>query len=140
MSRMRLRPRSSPRWPTRTPGRSALPRNAMESVVWQGKPSRKTRGARRRRWTICFDAVPDHTAVPAFVFSAPLRCSTAGKRAYRLFQSNPAHPGLQFKKLEGEDNIYSVRIGLEFRAMAVMKKDRIVWYWIGSHSVYDRLA
>ncbi len=25
------------------------------------------------------------------------------KRAYRLFQSNPAHPGLQFKKLEGED-------------------------------------
>ena len=33
------------------------------------------------------------------------------KRAYRLFQSNPAHPGLQFKKLEGEDNIYSVRIG-----------------------------
>ena len=35
------------------------------------------------------------------------------KRAYRLFQSNPAHPGLQFKKLEGEDHIYSARIGLE---------------------------
>ena len=61
-------------------------------------------------------------------------------RAYRLFQSNPAHPGLQFKKLEGEDNIYSVRIGLEYRALAVMKKDRIVWYWIGSHSGYDRLV
>jgi hypothetical protein len=39
------------------------------------------------------------------------------KRAYRLFQSNPAHPGLH-----------------------VMKKDRIVWYWIGSHSEYDRLV
>jgi len=62
------------------------------------------------------------------------------KRAYRLFQSNPGHPGLQFKKLEGEDNIYSVRIGLEYRALAAKKKDRIVWYWIGSHSEYDRLV
>jgi hypothetical protein len=70
----------------------------------------------------------------------PFDAQRDAKRAYRLFQSNPAHPGLQFKKLEGEENIYSVRIGLEFRALAVMKKDRIVWYWIGSHSVYDRLV
>jgi hypothetical protein len=62
------------------------------------------------------------------------------KRAYLLFQSNPAHPGFQFKKLEGEDNIYSVRIGLGYRALAVMRKDQIVWYWIGSHSGYDRLV
>src|ERR1017187_5043329 len=41
---------------------------------------------------------------------------------------NPAHPGLQFKKLEGEDDIYSARIGLEYRALAIVKKDRIVWY------------
>jgi len=61
------------------------------------------------------------------------------KRAYRLFVSNPSHPGLQFKKLEGEDDIYSARIGLDYRALAVVKKDRIVWYWIGSHSEYDRL-
>jgi hypothetical protein len=62
------------------------------------------------------------------------------KRAYRLFQSNPAHPGLQFKKLGGEDDIYSARIGPEYRALAVVKKDRIVWYWIGNHSEYDRLV
>jgi hypothetical protein len=49
------------------------------------------------------------------------------KRAYQLFQANPAHPGLQFKKLEGEDDLYSARIGLEYRALAAMKKDRIVW-------------
>ena len=61
------------------------------------------------------------------------------KRAYRLFQDNPA-PGLQFKKLEGEDNIYSIRIGLGYRALAVMNKDRTVWYWIGSHRDYDRLV
>jgi len=70
----------------------------------------------------------------------PFEVQRDAKRAYRLFQSNPAHPGLQFKKLESEDNIYSARIGLEYRALAVMKKDRIVWYWIGSHSEYDRLV
>jgi hypothetical protein len=62
------------------------------------------------------------------------------QRAYGLFRSNPAHPGLQFKKLEGEDDIYSARIGLGYRALAVMKKDRLVWYWIGNHSEYDRLV
>ena len=70
----------------------------------------------------------------------PFDAQRDAMRAYGLFQSNPAHPGLQFKKLEGEDNIYSVRIGLEYRALAVRKDDRIVWYWIGSHSVYDRLV
>ena len=70
----------------------------------------------------------------------PLDAQQGAKRAFRLFQSNPAHPGLQFKKLEGEDDIYSARIGLDYRALAVMKKDRIVWYWIGSHSEYDRLV
>ena len=61
-------------------------------------------------------------------------------RAFQLFQANPAHPGLHFKKLEGEDEIYSVRIGLAFRALAVMKGDRVIWYWIGSHADYDRLV
>jgi hypothetical protein len=41
---------------------------------------------------------------------------------------------------EGEDHIYSARIVLEYRALALMKKDRIVWYSIGSHSEYDRLV
>ena len=69
----------------------------------------------------------------------PIEIQRDAKRAYRLFQSNPAHPSLQFKKLEGEGDLYSARIGLEYRALAVMKKDRIVWYWIGSRSEYDRL-
>jgi hypothetical protein len=101
---------------------------------------RKTTGARRCRWTICFDVVPGYPAVLASVFRFTRRHSAGRKRAYRLFQSNPAHPGLQFKKLVGEDHIYSARIGLEYRALALMKKDRIVWYWIGSHSACDRLV
>ncbi len=43
----------------------------------------------------------------------PISVQRDAQRAYRLFQNNPTHPGLQFKKLEGEENIYSVRIGLD---------------------------
>lgn len=75
------------------------------------------------------------------LFSAlPVDAQRDAKRAYRLFESNPAHPSLQFKKLEGEESIYSVRIGLNFRALAVRKHDRAIWYWIGNHSEYDRLV
>jgi hypothetical protein len=59
-------------------------------------------------------------------YDLPVEIQQDAKRAYRLFKSNPAHPGLQFKKLEGEGDIYSVRIGLDYRALAVMKKDRLV--------------
>lgn len=72
--------------------------------------------------------------------SLPVDVQRDAKRAYRLFRNNPAHPGLQFKKLEGEDDIYSARIGLDYRALAVKKQDRVIWYWIGSHSEYDRLV
>jgi hypothetical protein len=60
------------------------------------------------------------------------------KAAYRLFRNNPAHPSLRFKKLEGEDHIYSVRIGAGYRALGAMKGNRMVWFWIGSHADYDR--
>jgi hypothetical protein len=36
----------------------------------------------------------------------PIGAQRDAKRACRLFQSNPAHAGLQFKKLEG-DNVYA---------------------------------
>jgi hypothetical protein len=52
----------------------------------------------------------------------PIDVQEDARRAWRLFQSNPAHRGLQFKKLEGEDDLYSARIGLEYRALAVMKR------------------
>jgi hypothetical protein len=60
------------------------------------------------------------------------------KAAYRLFRNNPAHASLRFKKLEGEDHIYSVRIGAGYRALGAMKGSRMVWFWMGSHADYDR--
>jgi len=35
--------------------------------------------------------------------------------------------------------IFSARIGLGFRALAVRDWEGWVWFWIGSHADYDRL-
>ena len=60
--------------------------------------------------------------------------------AYRLFEVNPAHPGLRFKPVNPQKTIYSVRVGLGYRALGVLPdSDTIVWYWIGSHADYNRL-
>ena len=61
------------------------------------------------------------------------------RRAYRLWLENPNHPGLQFKPLHGvAGGVWSVRIGLSWRALATIRGDRVTWFWIGSHADYDR--
>ena len=69
---------------------------------------------------------------------APIR-HRAGT-AYALFQDDPYHPSLRFKQVHTSREIYSVRIGLGYRALGVRTDDEIVWFWIGSHGDYDRLV
>ncbi len=61
------------------------------------------------------------------------------RKAYRLFRDNPQHPSLQFKKVHSREPIYSVRISLGYRAVALLENDEVTWFWIGSHAAYDRL-
>jgi len=50
------------------------------------------------------------------------------------------HPGLNFKRVPPHPDIYSIRIGIGYRALGVMPNSaEIVWYWIGSHADYDRM-
>jgi hypothetical protein len=69
----------------------------------------------------------------------PLEIRQKTKRAYVLWRNNPNHPGLFFKRIKAEQPVYSVRIGLSYRAMGLLKADTITWFWIGSHDEYDRL-
>ena len=61
------------------------------------------------------------------------------KEAYKLFKRNPYHPSLRFKQVHPKEPIFSVRAGLGFRAVGIKEGDTIVWFWIGTHSDYDRL-
>lgn len=69
----------------------------------------------------------------------PQDVQVRARRAYQLFRRNPAHPGLNFKKVEGQRDIYSVRVLLGYRAVGQMDGDDIVWFWIGPHARYDEL-
>ncbi len=57
--------------------------------------------------------------------------------SYQLLRHDPKHPSLHFKKV---GRFWSVRIGLHYRALAVEHESTVVWFWIGSHAVYDRLV
>ena len=35
--------------------------------------------------------------------------------------------------------MYSVRIGLRYRALGVENQNGALWFWIGSHADYDKL-
>lgn len=69
----------------------------------------------------------------------PDHVKTAARRAYKLFQQDPDHPSLEFKRVQGtKQPIHSVRIGTGYRALGVMGQGEIIWYWIGSHADYNR--
>ena len=58
------------------------------------------------------------------------------QRAYQLWQENSLHPSLHFKKVG--KNLWSVRVGSGYRALALKKGDDYYWFWIGAHDEYER--
>ena len=69
----------------------------------------------------------------------PADVQKQARQAYRLFIENPYHPSLRFKAIHPTRPIYSVRIGMDYRAVGIRDEDDIIWYWIGSHAEYDKL-
>ena len=69
----------------------------------------------------------------------PAEVQQSARRAYVLFQREPAHPSLKFKRLRADRQTYSIRVGLGYRALGIRLDEALVWYWIGPHAEYDRL-
>ena len=70
----------------------------------------------------------------------PERVKQTARKNYRLWKQNHHHPSLEFKKVTTSEPVYSVRAGIGWRALGVVKyPDTIVWFWIGPHSEYDKL-
>ena len=59
---------------------------------------------------------------------------------YRLWLSNPNHPSLHFRRLQGSADRFSVRVGGHYRALGRLTADTMLWVWIGTHAEYDRLV
>jgi len=71
----------------------------------------------------------------------PREVQQKAREAFRLWQENPHNPLLRFKRLHTATSVYSVRIGIEYRALGVIgEQDEMIWFWIGSHADYDNVV
>ena len=75
------------------------------------------------RFWKCFEDLPD-----------PVQ--KLSKKNFELLKSNPSYPSLHFKKI---GVFWSVRAGLNYRALAVENGEDYIWVWIGTHDEYERM-
>lgn len=68
--------------------------------------------------------------------SLPKEIRNLADKNYELLKTNPKHPSLHFKQI---GNLWSVRVGKHYRALGLNKEEGIIWFWIGSHTDYDKL-
>jgi len=81
--------------------------------------------ASKRFWQ-CFDAVSSDVQLLA-------------RKNFALLRSDPGHPSLHFKHLGG-GKVWSVRVGLYYRALGATSKEGVHWFWIGTYGEYDKLV
>ncbi len=58
-------------------------------------------------------------------------------KQYLLLEANPRHPSLHFKKV---GLFWSARVTDAYRALALPVEDGFIWFWIGTHTEYDKLV
>ncbi|MBM2814059.1 MAG: hypothetical protein HW421_821 [Ignavibacteria bacterium] len=70
----------------------------------------------------------------------PTEIKQLARENYKLWKENPNHPSLDFKQTFPKRlKIWSVRIGLNYRALALRETETVEWFWLGSHSDYERI-
>ncbi len=77
--------------------------------------------ATRRFWEL-LDALPDPVQKTA-------------RKNFELLKQDPSYPSLHFKRI---GKFWSVRVGIEYRALAVQDGADFIWVWIGTHDEYER--
>ncbi len=69
--------------------------------------------------------------------SLPTQVQDAADRAFALLKADLKHPSIHFKKI---DKVWSARIGLHYRSLALEVPDGVLWFWIGTHAEYDAIV
>jgi hypothetical protein len=81
-----------------------------------------------------------HSVSPKFraLYEAlPKQIQDLADKNYRLLKSDPQHPSLHFKKLGGH---WSVRVGGNYRALAIEVEGGMYWFRIGRVRQADQVA
>ena len=66
----------------------------------------------------------------------PKEIQRISKEQFNLLKNNPHHSSLHFKKV---GKVWSIRVSLDHRALAVKDGDDFIWMWIGTHDEYERI-
>jgi hypothetical protein len=66
----------------------------------------------------------------------PEAVQDVARKNFELLKDNPSHPSLHFKKV---GKLWSVRAGINHRALAVEDGADFIWVWIGPHDEYMRM-
>jgi len=83
-----------------------------------------------------------HRTLPRFWKSykqLPKEIQALADKSFELLKSDSTHPSLHFKQVDNVKKIWSVRVGIHYRALGREKPGGMVWFWIGSHADYDKL-
>jgi hypothetical protein len=81
-----------------------------------------------------------HIASPSFwecYSRLPEAVQRLADKNFELMKADAQHPSLHLKNV---GTYWSVRIGARYRALAVQLETGLLWFWIGTHSEYDRLT
>ena len=84
----------------------------------------------------------NHFTLPSFwdhFSQLPKDVQNLAEKNHDLLKSDSRHPSLRLKKVGKSKQLWSVRVGMNHRALGVEKPKGIVWFWIGTHAEYDKL-
>ena len=70
--------------------------------------------------------------------SLPSHIQQLARAKFDLWQQDPFHPSLKFQEIQPD--IWRIRLGDHYRALARRTGDLIVWFWIGTHEDYNKLS
>jgi len=71
----------------------------------------------------------------------PPEIKSRADKQFSLLKGSRQHPSLQFKKV-GESRgqeVWSARVTLDYRALALRRDYGFLWFWIGDHEDYEKL-
>ena len=68
----------------------------------------------------------------------PVSVQRQARERFRLWQQDAFNRALHFKPLV--DEVWSVRVNQQYRALGRRTGNMMVWFWIGTHADYDKLV
>ncbi len=66
----------------------------------------------------------------------PVEVRALAYKNFRLWLRDPYHPSIHFKPV---GRFWLARVGSDFRALAIVNGENVVWFWIGLHDEYKRV-